>query len=134
MTSPERLKRRQLIEGALLILLGIGMIVQTAYFQNQDDKQKACIAKAVSDQNTAFAARADIAERQTELQKLYLDPMTEAARLVQEDPQKALDPEEQKRLNAELVDGLLTYEKEIVKLQQEREDNPVPEFSDGECD
>ena len=53
MTTPERLRRRQLIESAFIIVIGLGMLVQQQYWQHQRANQDAKDAR--QDQQTTEA-------------------------------------------------------------------------------
>ena len=147
MTTPERLKRRQIREGLVLILLAIFTVVQAVYFNLEDRQQSECVRDNFSEFARVTGFRADIGMQDSELQrretavskKIWLT-FAEAAGVIKDDPSKPLPPDEQARLNGELVKNLLEYKETISEIEEEREQlqrerrrNPVPPFPVGEC-
>lgn len=134
MTTPERLKRRQMIEGTVLVVMGIFMTVQSIYFSFEDKQQRQCFEEKINSLSSTSRTRGDLAERETAATKSVLDIYAKAAVIVQDDPTKPLPKKAQDRLNTELVEALLNYQDEIEKVQAERKENPVPPYPVGACD
>lgn len=133
MTTPERLRRRQIIEGVLLILIGFAMLGQTWYFNEQDREQRDCLGDNFAELTVTLTARADLAERESAATKRLWLINAEAAGLLKDDPTRPLTPQEQARLQAKLVDALLDYEKVINSVERSRREHPVPPYPVGEC-
>lgn len=123
MTTPEalrnrqmRLLRRQRIEGALLVVIGIAMLLQSVYFSGRDDRQRECLAANFRDLSAALEVRAKLTNRETE-----------AARRVNL-------AELRSKTEAEFVDELRRYERAVKAIQSEREEHPLPPYPPGRCD
>lgn len=65
MTTPERLKRRQLIEGAMLIVIGLLMIAQSWYFNAQGREQRECLQRNFTALSEALDVRSALTDRET---------------------------------------------------------------------
>lgn len=115
MTTPERLRRRQLIEGSILIILGIVMILQAWYFHHNDIIQKACLAKQITAVTRSYTARADITERDSNAKTTVIRDVAMAK--TQEDVRRALD----------------TFLKDQTQIDRDRANHPVPPFPPGTC-
>lgn len=148
MTTPERLKRRQIREGFVLILLAIFTVVQAIYFNLEDRQQRDCVADKFSELTTSLERRSELVETATDLdaqesaaiRRIWMT-YAEAAGLVKEDPTEELKPKDKARLQRELVANLLAYEKiskqvaeDRRQLQRDQRQNPVPPFPVGSCD
>ena len=116
MTTPERFRRRQRIEGAVLIILGLLMLGQALYFNAADSRQRACVNDNFHELSLVLQRRADLVDRETE-----------AARRVNL-AELAVDTE------AEFLYELRRYKREIDQIQQARSRNPLPPYPVGECD
>lgn len=46
-TTPERFRRRQRIEGTILVVLGLFTVASTAYLDHQAKEQRACLVETV---------------------------------------------------------------------------------------
>lgn len=134
MTTPENLRRRQRIEGVIVILLAIFTVFQAVLFNIEDRAQRDCFESKFSDLSYALDARAGLAERESRATRDVLLVYAEAAGILKDDPTKELTPAQQEALQVKLVKTLLTYKSEIEDIQRERRDNPVPPYPVGICD
>lgn len=146
MTTPERFRRRQLIEGFVLIMLAIFIAVQSVAFSLEDRDQSKCLRESFADLNQALVGRTQLA--------------TEANRLKDQNAQLTADqfdwllnlfvtsasnqnPTEQER--AELRERFLRETKEfqnqraklkqeIAEVTEEQTNHPLPPYPAGKCD
>lgn len=115
MTTPERLRRRQRIEGSLLVVIGILMLLQSAYFTGQDRQQQECLQKNFVALSEALDVRSELTRRETAAaEKVNLAELEVST-------------------NAEFVSRLRDYEAEIEKIQRLRRENPLPPYPAGRC-
>lgn len=133
MTTPERFRRRQFAEGMVLILLGIGMLLQTAYFNHQDQEQRRCLGDNFAELTVTLTERARLASLESEANKRVWLVYAEAAGLIRDDPTKPVPPEDVPRLQRELVAALLNFQRVVDSVEDERENNPVPPYPVGSC-
>lgn len=133
MTTPERLRRRQRAEGAILILLAIFTVLQAIYFNEQDQRQRQCIHTEVANLSESLNARAELVRKESEASQRNWLVYAEAAGLIKDPAHPKLDKADQERLNKELVAALLNYKKVIAEVQKEREENPIPVVDDTDC-
>lgn len=115
MTTPERLRRRQLIEGTVLIILGICMILQAWYFHHNDIIQKKCLADQITAVTKSYTARAKITQRDSEAKTKVIKEVAQAK--TQEQVRSALNE-------------FLTTQNQI---DEDRKNHPVPPFPPGTC-
>lgn len=162
MTTPERLKRRQLIQGALIIVMGFALVVNSWYFNNKDSDQRDCLVENFSDLTTALEFRSaltaqefEIRDRETRASNQETaaaariwNTYARAAGLLRDNPSAELPSEVQDRLRVDLVAALLDYAEVAEAVQRERqeiervsrglakirEQNPIPPFPSGTCD
>lgn len=116
MTTPERLRRRQRIEGSLLIFLAICMLLQAWYFHSQDNDQKSCIAQQFHKSSVVQAARGKLVERDSAAKTEVIKEIAKAK--TKEDVRNALD------------EYLVTQ----TKIDSDRKDHQIPPFPPGKCD
>jgi hypothetical protein len=133
MTTPERLKRRQLIEGAMLIVIGLAMLWQSWYFAGQADEQRQCLVDNFQELSVALDARGDLAERESAQNKALWSIYAEAAGLVRDDPTEELPPREQAKLQRRLVAQLLEYDRVMDDIADQRRSTPLPPYPAGQC-
>ena len=137
MTTPERLRRRQLIEGGILILLGVFIAVQSLYFSLEDRDQRKCFEENFSKLSYALEARSRLTERETNQNKKLWLIYAKAAGIVKasgKPAEEALTEKQKKELNNALVKQLLSYQSEIRKIEQDRRENPLPPYPVGVCE
>jgi hypothetical protein len=116
MTTPERLRRRQRIEGTFLIIIGVLMLVQALYFQHQDNVQRRCIQDQFSKLAKSYTARANINERDSKAKTKVIMGVASA-------------PDQ-----ATVTHALQDYVVEQQQIDKDREANPVPPFPLGRCE
>jgi hypothetical protein len=133
MTTAERLRRRQLIESGLIIVIGVLMLLQTAYFQGRAAEQQDCLAENFQELSVALNARGVLQERETAQNQALWGIYAEAAGLVKDDPTAELEPADQERLQRKLVAQLLEYDRVMENIERERKDNPFPPYPAGQC-
>lgn len=133
MTTPENLKRRQLVEGALLIAVGLAMLWQGWYFAGEGREQRECLADNFQELSVALDARANLADRETAQNQALWGIYAEAAGLVRDDPTAELKPEDQAKLQRELVAQLLEYQDVMAGIREERRETPLPPYPAGVC-
>lgn len=115
MTTPERLRRRQRIEGIVLILLAIFTTLQAVYFSIQNNEQNDCVATVVTKLNRNFEARAKVTQADSDVKKRAITHAFEAQTREQFLRVKAQYLAEQKRIDLE------------------RKQHPVPPLPPGRC-
>lgn len=134
MTTPERIRRRQRIEGGVIIALAIFTVLQAIAFSLEDRNQRGCMEEKFSELSTALEARSGLATRESEATRQVWDVYGEYAGIVSDDPNRELTPEDRDRLQRQFVDALLNYQAEVEAIQRERKENPVPPYPVGSCD
>lgn len=121
MTTPERLRRRQRVEFAGLICLGLLVVFSTFTSDRRDDAQdvrfKECIVEVVSGIARNSDARAELNKRDTNSTTAVILRVARAGG----DGQK---------ISAALAD----FETEQTEIAADRKRNGVPPFPDGKCE
>lgn len=116
MTTPERLRRRQYIEGVFLVILGVFTVTMSLYFQNEDNRQRACLASTVSELTSTLEARADISGREFDAIRAVIT--------------EALSAESDR----ELLAAKVRYFEAVDAVDRQRRQNPIPPFPEGTCE
>lgn len=115
MTTPERLRRRQLIEGLVLIVIGVVMIIQGFYFGHQDKEQRECLANNFRDLSVALNDRSSLVDRETQAnRRVNLAELNSTT-------------------DAEYLAELQWYDREIDAIEKARDETPLPPYPVGEC-
>jgi hypothetical protein len=122
-----------MVEGTILILLGIFTVLQALYFSVEDRDQRECFESKFNELSRVVQIRGGLAERETSATSGVLDVYAEAAGLVKDDPTKPLKPEDQEQLQRDLVKALLRYQDEINAVQKVRDENQIPPYPVGIC-
>lgn len=130
MTTPERLRRRQRIEGTFLVVIGVLMLLQFQYFQHQDAKQRACLVDIVAEQNDAMSRRGDIASQDATVNA----EESTATRTLIVDVFAAKSREEAQAAFAAAQEKWVAVDKRRQQVAAARRSNPIPDFPDGKCD
>jgi hypothetical protein len=161
MTTPERQRKRQIrifwiqvLEGLLILAIGIAMLIQSSIYNDRDEKQndaiagnvqqladtqddiievQECLAQVVSTITGVNRVRSGLVEDESKATRRVLLVFAEAAGLVREDPTQPLTPEDQDRLNVKLVKALLAYKRVTATVERERQANPVPDLDVDVC-
>ena len=116
MTTPERLRRRQRIEGTALLILGVFTIFLAIYFNAQDREQRECFRQAIQEQSERNAPRAEAVEMESATFRAIFDRAFDG-----------VGPREAKRLEAR-------FDRRLAKVDQLREENPVRPLEEDFCD
>lgn len=116
MTTPERLRRRQRRESAGIVLLAIGLVGASIYFNGQDDAQRRCISTYISVQSETNTIRANILERESVATRRAIRDGLSA--------QTREDVDAAKR----------AYTRALKSIDAAREAHPVQPFPKGVCD
>ena len=133
MTSPENFRRRQRIEGLILILLAIFTVAQAIYFQVDNSKQQQCINGKFLQLSNSLDARGKLTTRESNATRRVFFVYSRAAGLVKDNPTKPLDKKTQHMFQRQLVRALMNYQKEIDAIQKERREHPLPPYTVGTC-
>lgn len=117
MTTPERLRRRQRMEGAILVIVAVLMVAQAFYFNLQDKAQRDCLQRNLRDFSTALRVRADLSEDDSQAKTNVIMAVARASG----DAGKT-----QTALDAFIIDQ--------ASIDQKRRETPVPPIPSGECE
>lgn len=134
MTTPSRLRRRQRLLGVFVLLLALFTVTQATYLTVQDRDQNACFQRRFTELSEVSKIRAGLAEEETHATAGVLRVYARAAGIVQDKPGYQLNPRQQKFYQTLLVKRLLQYGRATKRIQQERQDHPVPPYPVGSCD
>lgn len=116
MTTPQRLKRRQMIEGTALLILGVFTILMTMYFRAQDMEQRECVASQIQAIGNTLTKRGNL-----------LEDESDATRQVIREALTAQDREA-------LEQARDTYFLELGRIDAAREKTKIPPFPPGTCE
>lgn len=115
MTTPERFRRRQRIESAGIVALAAGLVFSVVYFQGQDSAQDRCLSTFVSTNSETTAIRSQaVALESKATRSIINDVFTAEGR-------------------GQVREAFKRYTARIARVDQLREDNPVPDFPEGLC-
>ena len=114
MTTPERFRRRQRVEGIAVLVIGALLLVQAWYFQDQDKEQRECIRDQVQSVVNTLTARSGLAQRESDNTARVLTAAADADE--QTDFRRVLDE----------------YKLEQERITNAREANPI-KYPTGEC-
>lgn len=112
----EKCRKWQFTEGIILLVIGVGLIFQSVYFQNLNDRQEECLATQFSEFNNSLAARAELSAEDSKITENVILRVAEAG-----------SPEE-------TTAALEQYVMDNIELKQDRADNPIPPFPSGLCE
>lgn len=116
MTTPEKFRRRQRLEGAGLLVLGAFTVLVSVYFNAEDRQQQECIREVVSDIQSNYEARSHISTREFAATREIIS--------------RALTAE----TRAAVIEAREDYFRSIRGIDRDRKRNPVPQFPLGECE
>lgn len=115
MTTPERFRRRQRIEEAVLLVLAALMVLQTAFFHNKSNEQQKCFERKIDLLTTTLTVRSTASERDSAaINRVILD-------VANADTQQ------------QVAKALKQYRREHRVIQEDRAAHPVPPFPPGAC-
>lgn len=143
MTTPERLRRRQRIEGTFLVIIGLLLIVSTLWFRYQDHQQRTCLATNFGNLRSALEVRGDLANRDSRANRLE----TAAARIEARSLNKFLVAAFAATDQSGVLEAYGDYRVSVMKaaeirervdrrreqIRKEREGTPIPAFPEGTC-
>lgn len=115
MTTPERLRRRQRIEGGLIIAIGLLMLWQTWFFNERDAGQQECLQENFAALAESLDAREGLTSRESE-----------ATQRVIQDVSDSQD-------RATLTRAFNEFKKEQDAIEKVRKQNPIPPYPPGLC-
>lgn len=117
MTTPERLRRRQRIEGTLLVIMGALLAVSTYVNDRRDDNVQNCITEQVTGLTNSLNARAKLTDPRAKSVSDLIDRLLKA--------------------NGDQAEGLRAvedYRKKQAQLAKLTKAHPIPPFPNGKCD
>lgn len=132
-TTPDRLRRRQRLLGALVMILAVFTVTQATYLTVQDRDQNACFQDRFTELSRVSRIRAGLSEQETRATADVLGVYAKAAGIVKDKPGYKLTPKQRARLNKQLVVVLLKYGKTTDRIQRQRREHPVPPYPVGTC-
>lgn len=129
MTTPEKLRRRQRVEGAFLVFLALFTLGYGVWDSKQNERQDQCMADQFRQASEAQAVRAELAEEQTALGLKVDDNQDRLVRELaasQSREESLLALTKFQRTNARLNE-------DEAALLEKRKNTPIPEFPEGTC-
>jgi hypothetical protein len=122
-TTPERIRRRQRIETALvaatMVLSAVSMFVLSLENEEQDD----CVTEQITDLTDALNARSDSTGRLNEATAEVINSFVKAA-------QRPDDPDNR----TPILKALNDYAEVRADVRESRRENPFPPFPTGKCE
>lgn len=123
MTTPERIRRRQRIETALvaatMVLSAVSMFVLSLENERQDD----CVTEQITDLTDALNARSESTGRLNEATAEVINSFVQAA-------QRPDDPDNR----TPILKALNDYAEVRADVRESRRENPFPPFPTGKCE
>lgn len=129
MTTPEKLRRRQRVEGAFLVFLALFTLGYGVWDSKQNERQDQCMADQFRQASEAQTVRAELAEEQTALGLKVDDNQDRLVRELaasQSREESLLALTKFQRTNSRLNSQEAT-------LLEKRKNTPIPEFPEGTC-
>jgi len=146
MTTPERFRRRQLIEGSVLIMLAVFIALQSVAFNLQSRDQQKCLEQSFSELNRALVSRSTLATESNRLKdqnaQLTADQfdwllalfVTSASNPHPTEKERAELRERFLRETKAFQDQRADLKKQIAVVTEEQADHPLPPYPAGKCD
>lgn len=119
MTTPERLRRRQRIEGTALLIVGILFSTFSYVNEKRDDAQEHCLTDQITKLTGAIEARGEINAANSQATKTVILGVATAA---------GSDD------YAAVGEALRQYVTDIDEVEKSRRDTAIPPFPNGKCD
>lgn len=116
MTTPERLRRRQRIESAMIAVLAVCLVAATLYFSARSDRQQACMRAFIDSSSDTQEIRAELNERESEA------------------TQRVIQTGLSVKSAEELIAVREQYNRSLSQIAKARKANPVERFSADECE
>lgn len=114
-TTPEKFRRRQRIEGTLLVLLGVFTILVSLYFRGQDAQQDKCFSRIVTAQNDVSAIRSKLNEQESHATRRIIS--------------SALTADSRR----DIIKARQRYFRDLDRIDRRREANPVLQLPEDIC-
>lgn len=145
MTTPERLRRRQLIEGTVLIILSLFLVGTSWTDQRDDAAQRECLADTTQDLTEALNARSEVGLRTNDLRDQRIDLVDERmdfllAILLRSAQNRTPTEEEQQQLREEFIATTQALQQKKTHLKARIEASkkelaaiPIPPYPEGTC-
>jgi MoxR-like ATPase len=122
-TTPERLRRRQRIETALVLVTIVLATLSVFWTDRQNAQQDECVAEQITDLTDALNARSDSTGKLNDATGEVINSFVQAA-------QSPDDPDNR----APILRALNDYAEVQADVREARRDNPFPPFPTGKCD
>lgn len=119
MTTPERLRRRQRIEGTALLIVGILFAAATYVNEERDDQQEKCLTDQIVKLTDAIEARGQINAANTQATRTVILGVAQASAT---------------RDRTLVANALSQYVADSERIEQDRKDTKIPPFPNGKCD
>jgi hypothetical protein len=116
MTTPERFRRRQRIEGTALVILGVFTILMSLYFRAQDIEQRQCLADQFHEFSEVQTKRSAFVDKDSRSTSQVILTVARAKK------------------STEVRASLDRYIRQQARLNLQREQNPLPPFPEGACE
>ena len=129
MTTPERLRRRQRLESAGIAILCVFLVGSTLYSAREDQQQNECLTDQVTKLTDSLTFRTGLTQQDSALNQ-------SADRIQDEVILRVSEATTQAEANAAFEtfrQSRTMIESERQRIQEERENNPVPPFPTGSC-
>lgn len=122
MTTPEALKRRQILElrwllaeGAAIFALGIALAISTAHGRAQDDAQRRCQSAFMATTSQTAATRGRLLERESDATRKVISAALTA------------------HTQHDLIVARRHYFASLKRIDKLRDENPIAQFDKGQC-
>lgn len=116
MTTPERLRRRQVRNDWFIAVLAILLAASVAYFRLQDDRAATCFRNYVAQQTQTSKIRSGLVEQESLATRTIIS--------------SALTAESRE----DIVKARAAYFTSLARIDEARDDNPIlPPFDPGKC-
>jgi hypothetical protein len=115
-TTPERLRRRQIRNDISIAIIVIAIAGGAFYFDRSDDRQRNCLSTYVEQSAVTSKARGAAVAAESEATRDVIRSVLEA------------------KSPPEVQAAYARYRKALERIDERRADNPVPTFPKGVCD
>jgi hypothetical protein len=115
MTGPNRARRWLAVQGILLVVMGMGMVVQNRISEHQNDTQDQCQRKQFAALAASNKVRSELNGRDTDATNKVILSIADA------------------KTSEDVRDALAEFKETQAKISKIRQKNPVPDFPTGSC-
>jgi hypothetical protein len=130
MTTPEKFRRRQRIEGTVVIALAIASIAYGVVDSREEQARDACMVQSFEQANDVQNLRASLAEQTSEVQEAIDNNQNRVIQTVS----SANNRKEVARAFAEFNAEVERLDDERAELLRERKNTDIPPFPTGKCE